>query len=242
MSNRRPVVTFDLFSALLDSRTGGAAAFDRIGSGRGWGAAGTAVYDRWDTLNKSAQREASLHAPATWVSYRELAGRALATTYAELGLPGDARADTAALLESVAEWPLWPDVGEALGVLAHEHRVGLLSNVDDDIARSTRAAALVDLDVALTSQRLRAYKPSARIYTEARMVLGDLGGPGGMVHVAASARDVRGAVEAGMPVVRLRRPGHVLDPEGPRPAYEARSAGELARMVPQAAAAESSSP
>ncbi len=238
MSNRL-VVTFDLFSALLDSRTGGAAAFDRIGSGRGWVATGIAVYDRWDTLNKAAQREASLHAPATWVSYRELAGRALATTYAELGLSGDARTDTAALLESVAGWPLWPDVGDALGVLAHEHRVGLLSNVDDDIARSTRAAAHVDPEVALTSQRLRAYKPSARIYTEARRVLGDLGDLGGTVHVATSARDVRGALEAGVPVVRLRRPGHVLDPEGPRPAYEARSAGELAGLVPLAAAESS---
>jgi FMN phosphatase YigB (HAD superfamily) len=38
--------------------------------------------------------------------------------------------------------------------------------------------------------------------------------------VATSARDVRGAVEAGLDVVRLRRPGHDLDPAGPRPAAE----------------------
>jgi 2-haloacid dehalogenase len=39
--------------------------------------------------------------------------------------------------------------------------------------------------------------------------------------VATSARDVRGALEAGIRVVRLRRPGHQLDPAGPSPRDEA---------------------
>ncbi len=52
-----------------------------------------------------------------------------------------------------------------------------------------------------------------------------------MVHVATSARDVRGALEAGIPVVRLRRPGHELDPDGPRPAYEVESVDELRAVL-----------
>ena len=36
-----------------------------------------------------------------------------------------------------------------------------------------------------------------------------------------SARDVRGALEAGIDVIRLRRPGHRLDPSGPAAAPEA---------------------
>ncbi len=40
---------------------------------------------------------------------------------------------------------------------------------------------------------------------------------GVQVHVPASARDVRGALEAGMDVVRVVRPGHRLDPAGPVP-------------------------
>ena len=39
--------------------------------------------------------------------------------------------------------------------------------------------------------------------------------------MATSARDVRGALEAGIAVVRLRRPGHELDPEGPATRDEA---------------------
>jgi 2-haloacid dehalogenase len=45
--------------------------------------------------------------------------------------------------------------------------------------------------------------------------------------VATSARDVRGALEAGLDVVRLRRPGHGLDPAGPRPPAEAADLHDL---------------
>ncbi len=38
------------------------------------------------------------------------------------------------------------------------------------------------------------------------------------MHVPASARDTRGALEAGLAVVRVARPGHRTDPDGPQPA------------------------
>jgi hypothetical protein len=51
------------------------------------------------------------------------------------------------------------------------------------------------------------------------------------VHVATSARDVRGVIEAGCPMVRLRRPGHRLDPEGPPPTYEIDDVRELPAVL-----------
>jgi 2-haloacid dehalogenase len=55
--------------------------------------------------------------------------------------------------------------------------------------------------------------------------------PEPLVHVAASARDVRGALVAGITAVRLVRPGHVVDRTGPLPLYEVRDASELAGVV-----------
>lgn len=215
-----PVVTFDLFSALLDSRAGGSAALDRIGAAHDWQRTGTEVYDAWDSRNKEAQRLCT-----DWVPYREIAAGALAATYAALDLGGDPTRDVEELLGSVPDWPLWPDVEEGLTELAHSYRIGLLSNVDDDLFATTRAAPYIDPALALTSQRLGAYKPDPRIYLRAREALG------AVVHVATSARDVRGALEAAIPVVRLRRPGHVLDPEGPTPPLEATSVHELVGLV-----------
>src|SRR5438309_996714 len=81
----------------------------------------------------------------------------------------------------------WPTVAEELPLLGARYRVGVLSNVDDDVFARTAVAPLVaDADV-LTSERLRAYKPHPEIYRRARERAG-----GDLVHVATSARDVRG--------------------------------------------------
>jgi 2-haloacid dehalogenase len=208
------VVTFDLFSALVDSRTGGSAVLGALAAARGWDVDGGTLYDRWDAGNKASQRDL-----AGWVPFAEHSRRALAAAYADLGLTADPGADTEVLLGSVGDWPLWPDAEAGLAAIAARHRVGILSNVDDEVFARTRVAALVggsvDAGAVLTSERLRAYKPGPEVYRRARE---RAGGP--LTHVATSARDVRGALEAGLHVVRLRRPGHRLDPAGPRPALE----------------------
>jgi len=46
-----------------------------------------------------------------------------------------------------------------------------------------------------------------------------------------AARDVRGGLEADLAVVRLHRPGHALDPDGPQPAHEAQNLSELEPLL-----------
>lgn len=213
-------MTFDLFSALIDSRRGAGRVLDRLAEDRGWGLSGLEVYDAWDRRHKAGQR-----ACTTWVSYDVLARAALEDVYEELQLDGDSEADLATILASLPDWPLWDDVPTVLPDLAGRYRIGLLSNVDDHHFRRTAAFAYVDPAFAMTSERLRAYKPSAVIYRRARSALGS------MVHVASSARDVRGSLEAGIPVVRLQRPGHELDPDGPRPSLEVGGLAELESAI-----------
>ncbi|SFO78305.1 2-haloacid dehalogenase [Geodermatophilus dictyosporus] len=206
---RSALVTFDLFSALVDSRAGGSAVFAGLARRRGWPVTGDRVHDVWDRRNKASQRDL-----ATWVPFAEHSRRALAGAYAELGLAGDPGEDVGLLLGSVGDWPLWPDVATGLPAVARHRRTGILSNVDDDVFARTRVAALAREAEVLTSERLRAYKPAPEIYHRARASAGEI------VHVASSARDVRGALEAGIPVVRLRRPGHHVDQDGPAPTVE----------------------
>ena len=210
----RPVVTCDLFSALLDSRSGATAALAALG--RDWPLPPAEVYDRWDAASKRLQRDC-----VTWVPFTELARQALTETYADLDVAGSADDDVRDLLGSVGQWPLWPDVEQALTVLRGVARVGVLSNVDDALYAATRAAPLLDPALAMTSQRLQAYKPSPQMYRAARTALGPF------VHVASSARDVRGSLEAGISAVRLVRPGHRLDPDGPVPDHVVASLAEL---------------
>ena len=71
----RPVVTCDLFSALVDSRSGATAALAALE--RDWPVPPAEVYDRWDAANKALQRDCT-----TWVPFAELSAQALAATYA----------------------------------------------------------------------------------------------------------------------------------------------------------------
>ena len=217
------LVTFDLFSALTDTRRGAGETFAALAAERGWGLSGAQLYDAWDGRNKAMQRTA--RPPQT---FRDVSGRALEAAYGDLGLDvGRAGDDLARLHASIPDWPLWPDVAEGVTRVAEQARVGLLSNVDDDLARLTRAHALVDPDLVLSSQRLGAFKPDPAIYQGAVAAAA----PDRLVHVAASARDVRGALEAGITAVRLVRPGHSLDADGPRPPHQVQDAADLAGLV-----------
>ncbi len=112
--------------------------------------------------------------------------------------------------------------------------MGLLTNFDDDLLIRTRAAKLpwVDPELLITSQALRAYKPAPAFYHRAREQIGPF------VHIAASARDVRGALEAGVACVRLARPGHRLDPDGPTPTVTVHDAADLPAVVHSVLAGE----
>ena len=211
------LVTFDLFSALIDSRTGASRVLAAIATAYGWPIEGALLYDEWDARNKASQRD-----EPEWIPFAEHCSRSLAATYADLGLIGRPAVDTAVLLDSVGGWPLWPDVAAGLPALTARYRVGVLSNVDDDVFARTAVAPLVPDEAVLTSERLRAYKPHPEIYQRARERAG-----GDLVHVATSARDVAGALEAGIEVVHLRRPGHTVHPDGRQPAVDA---GDLAQV------------
>lgn len=218
-------ITLDIFSALLDSRAGAARALQQIADEEGWPLDGDTLFTTWDTRHKQLQARCR-----DWIPFTELGRRALAEVVSEAGLGADVDAAIGRLWDSVGEWPLWPDVEDGVAELAADHRVGVLSNIDDDLLARTRVAGLPLLpELMLTSERLRAYKPSAAIYQRARDAAGEP-----YLHVASSARDVRGSLEAGISVVRLTRPGHRLDPDGPLPQVEVESLPALARHLREA--------
>ncbi|MBA2318227.1 MAG: haloacid dehalogenase [Euzebyales bacterium] len=212
-------VTFDVYSALVDSRAGGSAAFARLQRRHVWHVDPEELFVDWDARNKELQACCD-----PFVPFRALARRAMADMCAQRGLPGDVDAATDALLSSMASWPAYPDVPEALEAVGRTHRVALLSNIDDDLLAATSVGSWTALRI--TSQQAGAYKPRAALY---RCALDRLGGD--LVHVPASARDVRGALEAGLDVIRVVRPGHRLDPDGPQPRREVHDLRDIVDLL-----------
>jgi 2-haloacid dehalogenase len=60
------------------------------------------------------------------------------------------------------EMELYPDVLPTLEKLAGTHRLALVSNIDDDLLRSTRIP--VGFDVVCTAERARGYKPDGTLF------------------------------------------------------------------------------
>lgn len=171
-----------------------------------------------------------------WVPFSDLSALALQSAFSELALPAkEAERISRALLESMVDWPLWPDVTSSSLAQLGTTELGLLSNIDDELLAQTAAMRLGVFDpmLVMTSQRAHAYKPAPMLYHRATEILGSF------VHVASSARDVRGALDAGIRCVRLARPGHSLDVSGPTPRWTADSVATLGALL--AAASESRS-
>lgn len=216
------IVTFDVFSALTNSRVGGTAFFRGLCLRHGWSADPQALYDRWDSTNKELHR-----LEPGWRSFRELSGMAFATTLESFALQAGQASDADDLLDSMADWPLWPDVTAEVFAALDDVRPGLLTNIDDALLATTKVVRLgsFDPELVLTSERLQSYKPAAQFYHAAESAVGTF------IHVASSSRDVRGAGSAGLTTIRLARPGHPLDPQGPTPRWTIESLAGLPAAI-----------
>lgn len=106
---------------------------------------------------------------------------------------------------SIPEWPPFPDTGPALERLAEAgFRLGILSNIDDDLLAGTLRHLPVEFDPLITAEKVQGYKPGPAHFE--RAVARVEGDPSRLLHVAQSLfHDVRPAPEHGIPVVWVNR-------------------------------------
>jgi 2-haloacid dehalogenase len=72
------------------------------------------------------------------------------------------------LPDSLARWRPFPDTVPALRRLKNKFKLGIISNIDDDLFATTAPKLAVDFDFVVTAAQARAYKPSQQIFEIAR--------------------------------------------------------------------------
>jgi 2-haloacid dehalogenase/putative hydrolase of the HAD superfamily len=220
---RDRVLTFDCYGTLIDWESGIAGAFASAAA-----RAGRPAPDRRAVLDAYAAAEAEVEA-GPWRPYREVLTAAAARAAQALGWAVD---ETGArfLAESLPSWTPFPDTNPALERLAGRFRLGILSNVDEDLLAATRRHLSVEWDLVVTAEAVRSYKPAHAHWIEARRRLGAAARR--WTHVAQShGHDVVPAVELGVPVVWVNRTGVRLDDAAVRPDHEVRSLAEAADLL-----------
>lgn len=195
MTRRYDVVTFDCYGTLIDWEDGIASAVLREAAEDG------VVLDRARILAAYHELEPEVEA-FEYRPYRDVLTATAIRVAQRLGWP--LTEDRARFLpESLPRWKPFPDTNPALRRLAAAgHRLGILSNVDDDLLEGTRRHFPVPFDVVVTAQQVRSYKPAHAHFVEARRRIGGAR----WLHAAQSFfHDVVPARELGIPIAWVNR-------------------------------------
>jgi len=158
---RYDVITFDCYGTLIDWESGIAAAFIDAAAKDGV----TLIRD--DVLRAYEETERHVEAER-YRSYRDILGQTAMRVAGALGWPF-APERAGFLADSLPSWKPFPDTNPALELLvAGGCRLGLLSNIDDDLLAATREHFPVGFDIIITAQQVRSYKPGHAHFLTAR--------------------------------------------------------------------------
>jgi 2-haloalkanoic acid dehalogenase type II len=203
---RYNVVTFDCYGTLIDWESGIRDAF--LEAGR---ADGRSLPPK-GTLEAYAEIEPEVEA-GPFRPYREVLAETARRVALRLGWKVDSERE-GFLAESLRSWRPFPDTNPALRRLVSAGcRLGILSNVDDDLLESTRRWLEVSFDPIVTAAQVRSYKPSPPHFLEARRRLT----PGVLwLHAAQSYfHDVVPCRNLGIPVAWINRKGEKAGASSP---------------------------
>lgn len=155
---RFELLTFDCYGTLVDWERGILAAAEALCAAHG--AAPAAA----ETLGSFAEHEHAVQAER-YRLYRDVLGLVWGRMGASLGFRPTA-GERAAFGTSVGEWPLFPDTADALRRLGARYRLGIVSNVDDDLFAATAERLGTRFDWVVTAEQVRGYKPAPAHFHE----------------------------------------------------------------------------
>jgi 2-haloacid dehalogenase/putative hydrolase of the HAD superfamily len=163
----------------------------------------------------------------TYMPYREVLAQTALRVASRLGWSlGSDRAGF--LARSLAEWQPFPDTITALERLASRFRLGLLSNIDDDLLAATRRHFTVEFELIITAQLVKSYKPG---FPHFQTALARTSGKR-LLHAAQSYfHDVIPASKLGIPVVWVNRKAEKLPQEGLQPTATVPDLASLADLL-----------
>ena len=211
------VITFDCYGTLIDWEGGISDAFQKTAALDGVGIDTAAALAAYADIEPQVEAE-------TYRTYRAVlaeTGRRAAT---RLSWPlSEARATF--LADSLPSWHPFTDANPALKrLVAAGYRLGILSNVDDDLLAGTLRHFSVKFDLLVTAQQVRSYKPGHGHFVAARRKIGTRR----WLHAAQSYfHDVVPARALGIPVAWINRKRDAA-PDGGRADKEFHTLTDLA--------------
>jgi 2-haloacid dehalogenase/putative hydrolase of the HAD superfamily len=194
-------VTADCYGTLIDWERGIIDAFAAEAAKDGFS------FDEQQFIDRFIEVQAEIMS-GSYELYAEVLRRAAVKVAGELGWELEpSRAQF--LPDSVARWQPFREANAALDRLAKRYKIGIISNIDDKLLGVSRRHLRADLDLVVTAQQVRSYKPEPAHFREcARRI----GGKKGWVHIGSGYdADIAPCLKMNVPVIWVNRSGEKLE-------------------------------
>ena len=221
------LITFDCYGTLIDWEKGMLAALRPLFSRNGGDISNAQI------LAAYGEAEAELES-GPYIPYRQVLSRAAQRVGSRLGVKITAE-EGRNFAESLTQWEPFPDTVAGLQELAKRFRLGIISNVDDDLFSATRRKLQAPFDAVVTAQQVESYKPSLKNFQEALRRSGLEKDE--ILHAGQSVfHDIIPASSLGIRNVWVNRPSMrpgagATKPAVAKPTAEVHSLAELVKLV-----------
>jgi 2-haloacid dehalogenase len=227
------LITFDCYGTLIDWESGMLTALRPLFSRDGRHVPDLQILELYGEIE--AELEAGVYLP-----YRRVLAQAAREMGRRLGIEVSDEEGNA-FAESLTSWKPFADTVPALQSLARRFRLGIISNVDDDLFAKTRTKLpSVEFDFVVSAQQMQSYKPAQRNFEEAIRRSGL--SKDQILHAGQSLyHDVAPANALGIQNVWVNRPSirpgsGAARPGTATPTYEVRTLTELSVLLNAASA------
>jgi 2-haloacid dehalogenase len=153
------VITFDCYGTLIDWESGILAAIDAVAARHSLRIDPQEILALYSRLEPEAQA-------GSYKSYRDVLRSVMHGIGDSLGAKFDA-VEEGSLAASLPSWKPFDDTVAALRRLKSKYRLGIISNIDDDLFTQTARSLEVPFDYVVTAQQVGSYKPSKRNFEKA---------------------------------------------------------------------------
>jgi 2-haloacid dehalogenase len=162
--SRFQVLTFDCYGTLIDWESGILGALRPLVAAHGKTLDDGAILSLYSELEPAIQQ-------AAYRPYRQVLEEVVRALGRRLGF-APTEAECRSLPGSLRNWLPFPDTVAALRALKNRYRLGVISNIDDDLFAMTARHLEVPFDFLVTAQQAGSYKPSANNFKLALQRIG----------------------------------------------------------------------